>query len=277
MPDLRGLSARARFARWRGPGFMPRLAGEGFVTAQIPMAGTPLDPRRSVASAARAAARHPWNRQTPQPSMTVVDLLAALVTPALLSAPPVTPDALGRIVTARGVRLASRDARRGVRRVARAEGRRRAVRAAGRRARRRCGGCRDAEPRRPSQVPWVVVPDARLALALLADRLLRAPERRAEGRRHHRHQRQDDDRVSAAVDFRGGGHALRPARHRRLQPRTAGRDAPRTTPEAPDVQQMLRQMVDNGCAARGDGSVVARACAAGASTASRSRPASSRT
>ena len=39
------------------------------------------------------------------------------------------------------------------------------------------------------------------------------------------------------------------------------REASRTTPEAPDVQQLLREMLEHGCRSRGDGSVVARAVA----------------
>ena len=53
-------------------------------------------------------------------------------------------------------------------------------------------------------MPWVQVADARLALAALAARLLRPPERGADADRHHRHERQDDDVVPAGLDLRGG-------------------------------------------------------------------------
>ena len=45
--------------------------------------------------------------------------------------------------------------------------------------------------------------------------VLRPSEPRDAGGRHHRHERQDDDGVSARVDLRGRGHPLRHARHRR--------------------------------------------------------------
>ncbi|MBK5296283.1 MAG: transpeptidase family protein [Vicinamibacteria bacterium] len=48
MPDLRGLSARTAVRTLARAGFTPRLAGQGVVTAQDPMAGTPLDPGTSV-------------------------------------------------------------------------------------------------------------------------------------------------------------------------------------------------------------------------------------
>jgi cell division protein FtsI (penicillin-binding protein 3) len=48
MPDLRGLSARSAARTLARAGFMPRLAGQGVVTAQDPMAGTALDPGTSV-------------------------------------------------------------------------------------------------------------------------------------------------------------------------------------------------------------------------------------
>ncbi len=44
MPDLKGLSARVAVHALARAGFTPHLAGRGVVTAQDPMAGTPLDP-----------------------------------------------------------------------------------------------------------------------------------------------------------------------------------------------------------------------------------------
>lgn len=44
MPDLRGLNARAAVRALARVGLAPRLAGLGVVTAQDPMAGTPIDP-----------------------------------------------------------------------------------------------------------------------------------------------------------------------------------------------------------------------------------------
>ena len=50
----------------------------------------------------------------------------------------------------------------------------------------------------------------------------RPSERRDAGGRHHRHERQDDDGVSARVDLRGRRHPVRHARHRRLPHRRRG-------------------------------------------------------
>jgi len=48
MPDLRGLSARAAVRTLARVGLVPRLKGDGFVTAQSPTAGSPLDTASSV-------------------------------------------------------------------------------------------------------------------------------------------------------------------------------------------------------------------------------------
>jgi cell division protein FtsI (penicillin-binding protein 3) len=48
MPDLRGLSARSAVRVLARAGLAPRLVGRGVVTAQDPMAGTPLDSGASV-------------------------------------------------------------------------------------------------------------------------------------------------------------------------------------------------------------------------------------
>jgi cell division protein FtsI (penicillin-binding protein 3) len=48
MPDLRGLSARTAVRALARAGFTPRVAGQGVVTAQDPMAGTALGPGTSV-------------------------------------------------------------------------------------------------------------------------------------------------------------------------------------------------------------------------------------
>ena len=49
--------------------------------------------------------------------------------------------------------------------------------------------------------------------------VLRPSQRRAHARRHHRHQRQDDDLVCARRDFRSRGDQMRARRHRRLSHR----------------------------------------------------------
>ena len=138
----------------------------------------------------------------------------------------------------------------GVRRAARAQGRRRRVRPRGDRARRDRRSSPKRRRRPDAAVPWLQVADARLALAALAAAFFGNPSDRAGARRHHRHQRQDHDVVSARVDLRGRRHPVRPHRHGRLPRRPAARStATRTTPEAPELQRMLREMVDERAAA----------------------------
>ena len=104
-----------------------------------------------------------------------------------------------------------------------------------------------------------------------------ASERRDAGRRHHRHQRQDDHGVSDRVDFRSGGIRCGVLGTVGYRIGDEVREATHTTPEAPEVQALLREMVDRRLRRLRDGSLVARAVAAAASTASRSPPACSRT
>ena len=99
-------------------------------------------------------------------------------------------------------------------------------------------------------MPWVVVPDARLALALLADRIYGPPERRllkvvgitgTNGKTTTAYLLRS---IFEAAGMRCGllGTVVYSLGH-------ADIEATRTTPESADVQQMLRQMVDNGCGA----------------------------
>ena len=144
-----------------------------------------------------------------------------------------------------------------------AEGRRRAVRPRRDRAAARLPSSPRLPRRRTSSAPWIQVADARLALAALAAAFFGQPERAARAGRHHRHERQDDDLVPAGLDLRSGRDAVRPHRHGRLSA-SAGREreAPRTTPEAPELQRMLREMVDRRLRRLRHGGVVARAGAA---------------
>ena len=118
----------------------------------------------------------------------------------------------------------------------------------------------DAPP--AAAVPWTTVTDARLALGAAGRRVLPASERRDAGGRHHRHQRQDDDRVSAGLDFRSGADSLRtagdrcqPDRQRRARGHANhSRGAGRSRAAARDGRRRLRRVRD--------GSVVARLVAA---------------
>ena len=179
--------------------------------------------------------------------MTLGDLLAGLVTPALLSAPPITttPTAPVTAVTYDSRRVSPGTvfvALRGLK----ADGAQFAPQAAARGA---LAIVAETEPRSAIQVPWIVVPDARLALAILADRLQGHPSGALK-----------------VVGITGTNGKTTTAYLLRSIFEAAGMrcgllgtvvyslgeadiEATRTTPESADLQQMLRQMVDNGCAA----------------------------
>jgi UDP-N-acetylmuramoyl-L-alanyl-D-glutamate--2,6-diaminopimelate ligase len=107
----------------------------------------------------------------------------------------------------------------------------------------------EGPPAADAVVPWVVVKDARLALALLADRFFGHPS--------------GDLSVVGITGTNGKtttAYLLRSIFEAAGRPcgllgtvtysiRGEERDATRTTPEAPDTQAMLREMVDRGCSA----------------------------
>ena len=181
--------------------------------------------------------------------MTVVELLGALVQPALLPAPPAVSDAIGST----GATAVVYDSRRAVPgavfvalRGQKDDGARFAPQAVARGA-----VLVVAETPAPAthQGAWVVVPDARLALAVLADRF-------------HQH----PSGALRVVGITGTNGKTTTAYLLRSILEAAGercgllgtvvysvgredREATSTTPEAPDMQQMLHEMVDNGCAA----------------------------
>ena len=84
------------------------------------------------------------------------------------------------------------------------------------------------------------------------------PERRDAGGRDHRHERQDDDRVSGCVDLRGGPDPLRHPRHRRLPHRRRrargdaddARGARGAGAAARDGRRRVRRVRDGGVVAR---------------------------
>ena len=88
-------------------------------------------------------------------------------------------------------------------------------------------------------VVQAVVGDARAAMAHAAVALLRRPDRRAAGRRDHRHERQDDDRVPGPPHPRARRRPDRPAgdreagRRRRRRGRSSARPRRRSTCRRP--------------------------------------------
>jgi UDP-N-acetylmuramoyl-L-alanyl-D-glutamate--2,6-diaminopimelate ligase len=181
--------------------------------------------------------------------MTLSALLAALVAPGLLDRPPALPSAAAAIPVSE-VAYDSRRAGPGSVFVAlkgqKADGVEFAAAAAARGA-----VAIVSESAAPPTVtaPWVVVPDARLALAVLADAAWAHPSRELE-----------------VVGITGTNGKTTTAYLLRSIFEASGKkcgllgtvvysvgdrdhEATRTTPEAPDVQRMFRQMVSNGCGA----------------------------
>jgi UDP-N-acetylmuramoyl-L-alanyl-D-glutamate--2,6-diaminopimelate ligase len=96
-------------------------------------------------------------------------------------------------------------------------------------------------------VPWIVVRDARLALALLADRFFDHPSRRMPvvGVTGTNGKTTTAYLLSSMLDAAG----LKAGMLGTVAYRIGGedREASRTTPEAPDVQQLLNDMLQHGC------------------------------
>jgi UDP-N-acetylmuramoyl-L-alanyl-D-glutamate--2,6-diaminopimelate ligase len=98
-------------------------------------------------------------------------------------------------------------------------------------------------------VPWAIVSDARLALALLATTFFRDPSRemRVVGITGTNGKTTTAYLLAAIFEAAGIRCGLLGTVEYRIGVEV--RDATRTTPEAPDVQVLLRQMVDRGCGA----------------------------
>ena len=96
-------------------------------------------------------------------------------------------------------------------------------------------------------VPWLTVRDARLALALLADRFCDHPSRRMPviGVTGTNGKTTTSYLLASMLDAAG----LRAGMLGTVAYRIGGeeREASRTTPEAPDVQQLLSEMLQQGC------------------------------
>ncbi len=97
--------------------------------------------------------------------------------------------------------------------------------------------------------PWIVVNDARLALALLAAEFYRHPSRalRVVGITGTNGKTTTAYLVASIFDRSGIRCGMLGTVGYRVGDET--REAPRTTPEAPEVQGLLREMVDRGCGA----------------------------
>jgi UDP-N-acetylmuramoyl-L-alanyl-D-glutamate--2,6-diaminopimelate ligase len=106
-----------------------------------------------------------------------------------------------------------------------------------------------AETPRPETIstPWIVVTDARLAIALLADRFYDHPSRRMQviGVTGTNGKTTTAYLLASILDAAGLTAGLLGTVTYRLG--VEEREASRTTPEAPDVQQLLAEMIRQGC------------------------------
>jgi len=104
-------------------------------------------------------------------------------------------------------------------------------------------------PSNDVDVPWFVVEDARLALALLAAEFYGHPSARMKvvGITGTNGKTTTSYLVNAMFDAAGVTTGLMGTVTYRIGSRAV--DATRTTPEAPDLQAMMREMVDAGCGA----------------------------
>jgi UDP-N-acetylmuramoyl-L-alanyl-D-glutamate--2,6-diaminopimelate ligase len=106
-----------------------------------------------------------------------------------------------------------------------------------------------SESRRPdgTDVPWLIVSDARLALALLADNFYAHPSRRMMviGVTGTNGKTTTAYLLASILDAAGLKAGLLGTVTYRLGGEE--REASRTTPEAPDVQQLLDEMIRQGC------------------------------
>jgi UDP-N-acetylmuramoyl-L-alanyl-D-glutamate--2,6-diaminopimelate ligase len=106
-----------------------------------------------------------------------------------------------------------------------------------------------AETPRPDdvQAPWLVVSDARLALALVADRFYDHPSRRmlVVGVTGTNGKTTTSYLLASILDAAGLKAGLLGTVSYRIG--AEEREASRTTPEAPDVQQLLDDMIRQGC------------------------------
>jgi UDP-N-acetylmuramoyl-L-alanyl-D-glutamate--2,6-diaminopimelate ligase len=111
-----------------------------------------------------------------------------------------------------------------------------------------------SEQAAPSDVhiPWAIVEDARLALALLATTFHREPsgEMRVVGITGTNGKTTTAYLIASIFEAAGIRCGILGTVAYRVGPGDEGlREAARTTPEAPDVQALLREMVDRGCGA----------------------------
>ena len=249
MPDLRGLSARDAVKRLVALGIRPRMNGKGFVVDQRPEMGASLEQAiavRAVAGARAAGAA----AGSGDAAVTIADLLERArgrrgAGPrrtrcrrlSVARPPPASCTTRARRRRARcswpsaaSTPTAARSRRR----------RSRAARPSSSPRSRRAPTC----PR-----PWVQVADARLALALLADRFFGHPSGDLSVVGITGTNGKTTTAYLLRAAFEAAGHRCGLMGTVTYSLGDEEREATRTTPEAPDMQAMLREMADRGCRA----------------------------
>jgi UDP-N-acetylmuramoyl-L-alanyl-D-glutamate--2,6-diaminopimelate ligase len=107
----------------------------------------------------------------------------------------------------------------------------------------------EGSPRPDVDAPWLVVPDARLALALLADRFHGSPSQALQLVGITGTNGKTTSAYLLKSVFEAAGHRCGLLGTVSYNLGTEERPATRTTPEAPDLQAMLREMTAHGCTA----------------------------
>ena len=259
VPDLRGLSAREAVRTLVKLGLTAHVSGDGFVVSQDPPAGRRARAWRGLPPGAesmrsRTASRSSSHDVGRAPRRSAGERRDSRRTRSCRATPSRTVTGVAYDSRTRRARRTSSSRLKGLHADGAAFARQALERGA------------VADRRRSSRAPADVRRARGLSVHGRAARagaargdVLSASERGDAGRRHHRHERQDDDGVSRGVDLRGGGHPVRRARHggvpdRRRAPRRDTHDArgARRAAAAPrDGRPRVRRLRD--------GSVVARA------------------
>ncbi len=99
----------------------------------------------------------------------------------------------------------------------------------------------------PANVAWLQVPDARKALAIIAANFFGHPADKLQPGRHHRHERQNDDKLSTRFHHPRSRFPQRSFRHHRISHSASKLTRPKTTtPESLDLHRFFSEIVRAG-------------------------------
>ena len=242
------MSARDAVRKLVKLGMSARMSGDGFVVSQVPAAGAPIEWRCGVQPRARALALVSSCGDR-EPSMTWAELHGALRGRGLIRA----DDALraeAAVGAVSGIAYDSRTVTAGQVFVA-LKGLHADGTSFARQAIERGAAAVVSEEAAPDgvHVPWAIVEDARLAIAVLAAAFYRDPSRemRVIGITGTNGKTTTAFLLASIFDAAGIPCGILGTVGYRIGDEV--REATRTTPEAPEVQALLREMVDRKCGA----------------------------